>query len=1177
MKILNAIDFPLKGHQLIEASAGTGKTYTITNLYLRLLLGHSQALNRPLAVNEILVLTFTVAATDELRQRIRDRIYAARECLASSHASTDSFLQFLLEHSQDRHREVKLLNSALQLMDEAAIYTIHGFCNKILTDQSLATRTLFDQRLDADINQLLQMAAEDCFRAEILTLPPLSRDVALDLWPTPELLLQKTRGFLARHNLVIRPEAQDIGLQLQQLETKLAWVRQRWQAENYSGYIQSAAIKKNTKSYTRLPHIEQFLRGTGLFTDDLQYFTPAGLSANLKKGSELLEHPLMPLLQEVQDLQWLKEQLRYNLWHSAIGVLQRNLNHYKAEFNQLTMDDLLTGVHQALHDGTIGDQLAQQLARQWPVAMVDEFQDTDDIQYGIFSKIYYSPGPQSLLLIGDPKQAIYKFRGADIYTYINAKRRLNPEHDMFSLQTNWRSTGALVAAVNHLFDQPNVFDNDQDMAFLPVISYPNADEKQMRVGANSVKPVSIFALTDASGGGLKKPDARFLAMECAAQRTAELLSGGATINNQPVHAGRIAFLVRQHKDMLAAREALARRNIRSVYVTQESVFLSSTADDLVLFLQAVSEPGNEAGIRTALATRLLQTPVSAIIDLDETNQQQKLLEEFRTYHDIWATLGVAAMLDSLICQRSLAHKWFGQLDGERQITNLRHLAELLQTRASIAPGLHRLIKWFQRERQLANSKQEERQLRLESDQNLVQIVTMHAAKGLEYDIVMIPLAAFGADPRNVTPPLLLHEATASDSFTTLLELRHLDEFKRQAQRENLTEEMRLLYVALTRARYQCHLGFPLYGALSRGGETALGKLLGVSEPKVELDNLTQRINQLPKALFDFQVVSQVPVVPMSFSRDQMNLTPPPIAPSIYDPWRVHSFTGLAHALQASNSDGSSPYSPNGYLDDDPVNREETTAVGRGQLLDQFSFPGGRKIGIGLHSLLEQLDFKASDALKATAIERCISRLGFVSDKEELATALVNWLEHILNTPLLDETRLQHPSEQFCLRDLRREDCLNELEFHFPVSTDAEFINTLVTAGYLAPGVVLARNQIRGIMTGHIDLVVRHQNRYYVMDYKSNYLGNNLAAYATDALQQAMQQHSYELQYLIYTVALHRYLGQRVFDYSYDRHFGGICYLFLRGMHKDQANSGVFFARPSLALIQQLDSILRGRS
>ena len=1182
MKILDATQFPLQGHQLIEASAGTGKTYTITNLYLRLLLGHSAALQRPLAVNEILVLTFTIAATDELRQRIRQRIYTARECLIKADAKGDGFVQFLIDSSSDTPRDITLLTAALQLMDEAAIFTIHGFCNKILNDQSLATGTLFDQRLDADANQLMQMAAEDCFRAEILTLAPTPRDIALALWPTPTDLLKKTRGFLSRQGLVVRPAAKAIDEPLARLQAKVNEVRERWHLEEFPAAIEASGIKGNSKSFHRLKTLQRFLLGSGVFTDDWQYFTADILSNNLKKAGEMPTHPLIDLIEEIQDLQWLEQQLQHNLWHRAIETLRRNLAHYKAEFNQLTMDDLLTNVHKALHQGAIGDQLGRQLAKLWPVAMVDEFQDTDDIQYGIFSKIYYQSGPQSLLLIGDPKQAIYQFRGADIYTYINAKRQLDQDQDMYSLQTNWRSTAGLVAATNTLFNQQDVFGNDQDMPFLPVAPFPNADKKQLLINAEVVKPVAFFALTDAAGNGLRKPDASYLAMEHAAEQTALLLSGAATIDNLPVHAGQIAFLVRQHKDMLVARAALAKRNIRSVYVTQESVFLSETADDLMLLLQAVSEPNNERAIRTALATRLLQANVSEIIGLNQSVQQQTLLEEFKTYHDIWARLGVASMLEALMSERQLAHKWFAQLDGERQITNLRHLAELLQTRASIAPGMHRLIKWFNRERQAATSTHEERQLRLESDQDLVQIVTMHAAKGLEYDIVMIPLAAFGADARNESPPVLLHEVDAANNFTTVLELRNLDETKQQARRENLTEEMRLLYVALTRARYQCYLGFPVYGAKSKVGETALGKLLGVTANRPELDDIARQINSLPASLFAFQTVTSVPVTCLPNTTDRQQLVPPPSAPRVFDNWRIHSFTALSYALSyaptTQDSGTNSHYLPAGYLDDDTGHRDMNTPRAGTPLLDQFSFPAGRKVGIGLHALLEHLDFNANDASKQKAIERCITRLGLVNDKVQLEAALGGWLEHILQTPLFGEHTAQGEKVQataFCLQDIAPQDCLNELEFHFPVNTDRALINTLTAKGYLKPGVVLAHNSIRGMMTGLIDLVVRHENRYYVIDYKSNHLGNSLQDYSPIALQQAVTQHHYDLQYLIYTVALHRYLSQRLPNYQYASHFGGVGYLFLRGMHKDRIQSGVFFDRPEASLIQQLDKIFGG--
>jgi len=412
----------------------------------------------------------------------------------------------------------------------------------------------------------------------------------------------------------------------------------------------------------------------------------------------------------------------------------------------------------------------------------------------------------------------------------------------------------------------------------------------------------------------------------------------------------------------------------------------------------------------------------------------------------------------------------------------------------------------------------------------------------------------------------------------VLELRNLDETKRQARRENLTEEMRLLYVALTRARYQCYLGFPVYGAKSKVGETALAKLLGLTDNQPELDDIARQINALPASLFAFQAVTSVPVTRLPNTTDRQQLVPPLPAPRVFDDWRIHSFTALSYALTTQDNGTNGHYLPAGYLDDDTEHRDVNTPRAGAPLLDQFSFPAGRKVGIGLHALLEHLDFNASDASKQNAIERCITRLGFVTDKGQLEAALGVWLEHILQTPLFDAPTAQGEKAQttaFCLQDIAPQDCLNELEFHFPVNTNRALINTLTANGYLKPGVVLAHNSIRGMMTGLIDLVVRHENRYYVIDYKSNHLGNSLQDYSPIALQQAVTHHHYDLQYLIYTLALHRYLGQRLPNYQYDSHFGGVGYLFLRGMHKDRVQSGVFFDRPDAGLIQQLDQIFGG--
>lgn len=1159
MKPLDATTYPLSSNRLIEASAGTGKTYTITNLYLRLLLGRTDAFERPLAVNEILVLTFTIAATEELRTRIRSRIIEARRAFSQPLESGDDFLVYLKQSSPDVERDSRLLSAALQLLDEASIYTIHGFCARVLADNAFETGTLFDQSLDADRDVLLETATQDCFRSHILTLPRMQRAIALRLWPSPEILFAKLKPFLFREGLTMLPPQQDLQTELAGLVDKIERARAGWLEDDIPALINDAGFRKGSKCLSRLAPMTEWCRGEELDTDLWENWSDKYLHSVITKGGTVPSHPVLTLIDEIHQAGDLVEHEQFNLWQQVAQQVRANLNRYKLEQFQLTLDDLLVKVHEALHSRYAGPVLAASLAQRWPAALIDEFQDTDDVQAEIFTRIYRDRAGTGLHYIGDPKQAIYQFRGADVFTYINAKRAVDPEDAVFSLSTNWRSNARLVQAVNTLFTRPGIFDNDRDIPFVPVDAAPGADARRMTVEGKEVAPVSLtqFASNERR---LTKDPARRLAMDHAAEEASRLLTlsgqGQATINHEPLRAGQIAVLVRDKNDARAARAAFAARGIGSVYVTLESVFLTETADDLRLILQAVLEPTNERALRSALAVPLLQSTAAEIADLSvDVTAQQRVLKEFSDYHHLWATMDVATMIESLMKERRIAQKWFGRPNGERQITNLRHLTELLQQRASTAPGMHRLLKWFTREKLAADTvAAEERQLRLESDRDLVQIVTMHASKGLEYDIVMIPMTAFIAQDRD-NEPCMFHEVV-DGQFEARLDFSGDINHREAAYAEKQAEDMRLLYVAITRAKYKCYLGIPNLKDLERA---AIGKLLGLTEYSPE--GVDERLCRLDTALFQVELVESAALTPWVPVAGATDLVPPPPPPTLRSDWRVHSYTGVTRLIQRTEAASSSGFDVTPGFGDD----ENVALPGLAAGFDRFAFPRGPRAGVALHTLMEHLDFTVPVGEQAAVLGRCLDRLGLTQQREQWLKGLTNWTGAVLAAPLPCDASLA---------DIPRARRLDELEFHFPFHAGQDLLDVLASRGYLDPSRELRLGDITGMMTGLIDLVFEHDGRYYLVDYKSNHLGNEFENYEAAPVRATMVDHQYDLQYLIYTVALTRYLRQRITDFSFEKHFGGAIYLFMRGLTPD-GETGIYFDRPDEAFVSELDTLLGG--
>ena len=1137
----SAARLPFTDNQLIEASAGTGKTYTITNLVLRLLLGRGHP---ALAINQILVLTFTVAATAELRARITRRINEARH--AYRDGTDDPFLQALIDESEDDVRDQKLLAAAVSLMDEASILTIHGFCTRVLAEQAFESGVLFNQALSAERDELLLKAAEDFFRADILTLNPEIRQLALGLWNTPEKLGNSLKSLLFRGPMELHPPGIEDLDPTALIELALN-TKQRWLADDIEQCLQDAALHGRRKPMLRLPTMKTFCQsGTADLLDERwEIYSPATLELAVTAKGYMPEHPIFAQFEEVAGA---AGRIRAWLWHHALQRVQALVQAEKDQWQHLTLDDLLsrTATAVARPDG----RLATTIASRWPLAMIDEFQDTDSIQNEIFSRVY--GGAATLLMIGDPKQAIYGFRGADVYTYVNVRRRTQGIH---SLDINWRSSPAMIAATNLLFSRPGIFDNDEDMPFQPVMASPSNTEMKATQAGTEMQPYQVFTLEEPTEFA-NRPILLERAMNWAAEATAALLAEDSSValDGKPVKAGQVAFLVRKRADAAAARDALNRRGIRSVYLAMDSVFLQDTASDLRLILEAIAEPGNEQAVRSALATRLMQNDLKSLDALnDDLEAQSAALDEFRHYHELWLQHDIAPMLNRLMVRRQLAEKWLAQPDGERQLTNYRHLVELLQERSKARPGMFQLLKWFAREQQAAEDMaSEERQLRLESDENLVKIVTMHAAKGLEYDVVMLPMSVYSTKDGK-TLPALFHREQA-ESYIAALELGDNAAHRQLARTELDAEDMRLLYVALTRARYLCYLGVPKLSGLNG---SAISRLLALDSLE-KTDALYEPVNQaLPAAHFNVIDGNSAGCTPLPVHKFAAEASAPPARPQVPGIWRLHSYTSVVSRLTVEKD----TEVISGYQDDErdgdryPDRDGEHESAGSG--LSRFRFPRGPRAGVALHSLLEDADFIDARSHQALC-RRTLFRLNL---EDAWLPVLESWLADILATPLATTA----------LNLIERGDRLDEMEFHFPVSASAELTDFLRGHGYLREASD-DRLTLRGYMTGFIDLLYRHEGRYYIVDYKSNHLGNQPQDYASDALHEAMDHHVYHLQYLIYSVAVHRMLRNRLPDYDYDTHFGGISYLFLRGMNGSDP-LGVFSARPDQALVAELDRLM----
>lgn len=1210
-KLPLALAFPLHGSQLIEASAGTGKTFTISALYLRLVLGHgdeTSGFGRELLPPQILVVTFTDAATKELRERIRTRLAEAARFFRDEIPAPDSLIADL--RGQYRAEQwpgcANRLDIAAQWMDEAAVSTIHSWCQRMLREHAFDSGSLFTQSLETDHSDLLGEVVRDYWRRYCYPMHGDALNWVRANWGGPAALLARVRGVFdsERDSIEGTPPAELIAACLQARREALVALKAPWgdwARELREICLQGVASKAVDGRKMQARYFEPWFEKISAWAEDealeqldigtgFTRLTPEGMAEAWKDQPP--EHPGLHAMAALKaSLDALPTPDAAVLRHAAQWIGER-FEDEKRRRAEMGFDDMLLRLRAALQaEG--GERLATLIREQFPVALIDEFQDTDPVQYRIFESIYRieDNNPEcGLFLIGDPKQAIYAFRGADIYTYLRARQATHGR--LHTLDTNFRSSHGMVEAVNHVFQQAELREQgrgaflfresngENPVPFSPVQS--QGRKESLQINGQAVPALNAWHLDSEQplSGVVYR---QHLAAACASEITA-LLNGGQQGQAGFVRDGQglkgllpadIAILVRDGKEAQAVRNALSARGVRSVYLSdKDSVFAAQEAHDLLSWLKACAEPDVERPLRAALASLTLNLSLS---ELERLNQDElaweKRVMQFREYRHLWRTQGVLPMLRRLLHDFELPQALIAKSDGERVLTNLLHLSELLQQAAAELDGEQALIRHLSEHLALSGQAGEEQILRLESDEQLVKVVTIHKSKGLEYPLVFLPFICSAKPVDGSRLPLHYHDEHGKPQVS----LSPTPELIALADHERLAEDLRLLYVALTRAQHACWLGV---ADLKRGNHnssvlhlSALGYLLGGGESLAESADLQRWLRDLQQGC---DAVSHGPMPQASDQRFQ-----PPrneavlLAPLIprrkaAENWWIASYSALrlGDSLSAASDEAPESAQAQKLFDDerlDPNAPREVLASGG----DIHRFPRGPNPGTFLHGLLEwagEEGFKAEPKAIEKAIARRCNRRGW----EGWITTLSDWLGHLLHVPLPLGT--EPPLVLAQLTQYRV-----EMEFWFA----SHQVNVLALDALVrqythggVPRMAAESAQLNGMFKGFIDLTFEHQGRYYVADYKSNWLGVDDAAYTEQTMEQSILDHRYDLQYALYLLALHRQLKARLVDYDYDRHMGGAVYLFLRGTRS--ASQGVYFARPPRELIERLDRLFQGK-
>jgi exodeoxyribonuclease V beta subunit len=1123
----DAATVPLQDSNLIEASAGTGKTYSIAILVLRLVLENA------LSVKEILMVTFTKAAVAELEERVRLFIRNAYKASIGQEVKDDNILRLVEEAMErtDMEQVQQQLRDAVLFLDETSVLTIHSFCQKTLNEFAFETDQLFGAEMIQDTKTLIAEEVQKFWRKHITTLhiSLLEKIWEPDMMHGINTALNEHMG--GKRYFAYEP-GKRYGIKDKEQED---WLRQLDSVDERKEVAEqqllsfirqdSARLKSVCESNTHakkalLPYVDDPEQFISIVTEKKE-------TAYIKKlFSDVLEQ-LDKVVLIAEERKGIVQQVISRLYCFAIEEIAVGVKGFKKRNNLLSYDDMITNLHKALVEKN-NPGLIEVLQQKYKAVFVDEFQDTDRMQYEIFEKAF---GTGSILFyIGDPKQSIYAWRKADIFTYFKA--RASVQH-VYGMNHNFRSSAPFIDAMNHFFLPEDNFDTFYFSGEGNAINYIHVESPERNTkgllfkGDEADVPISVFTASNNHE----------LSGIVAAQVALLLKKGAYSIGDEesirPVKPSDIGILVRTGRQGRDVKAQLAKLGIPAVTVDDAKVLQSEEAVYLLYLMEAMLSP-DRSSINRALLSPFTGLKLESVLTLDD----EVTLSLFGSYKNRWQQDGIyTAMMDFVTdfnVRNILLHAHTES--GERIISNLFQLTELvhqIQSRKNLS--MTELVSWLKRGIDGMATEGDEYEQRMESDEEAVNIVTIHKSKGLEYKIVMAPYLDF---IENKYIEFYSFRDPVTGDYVGVEKKRMTEEqrisFARQAEQEN----RRLLYVAITRGVYKCfifrnnfHKSSTLLTFLQALiGDAAFPHMVQFEEgipvaPEQETPHPVRALNHTGNEL------------PVRFFLKEQN-------------WRKMSYTMLAAKAEQRLRTRS-------YQQEDPY---ETFIF--------HTLKRGAKTGNLLHFLFENINF-SEDSRWEKWLTETIRR--FVPGQQEVyAPMLRQLLAHVLSTPVT------LGKETFALSSVIWHKRIPEFEFDFPVSAFIpDMLNSLSDE---ATSVVVRRfhehgnHELEGIMNGKMDLFFEYEKKYYILDWKSNYLGNTLEDYAPAALSAAMNESNYHLQYLIYTLAAKKYLESRLPAFNYEKQFGGVIYCFVRGMRKDQS-TGIFTCKPPLSKILQLENSL----
>lgn len=1156
-----------QGVRLLEASAGTGKTYALARIYLRLVAQHG------VEVSKILVVTFTTAATEELRGRIRELLVDSLVSLTGDVASIeDATIRELAESEEGRELCIRRLRLAITCFDEAVIHTIHGFCNRVLAENSLETLALFEAELDQSADDLIAEAMLEYWRLSMAGSDPVVAASARVAKISTEDLTKFYKGLPATRPFRMGfDQGNDPETVCQELVGQFHQLRDAWQDDQleYAQFVEECVTKRNRAFKQLLRHRELL---DELFIE--QSISPQGIeilrdvrASKLEVRKEFADRPKPRFACLADNFSVVLDILATAVRVDAANFLRGRIDHWKTARGLLSFDDLLRLTADAVcRDTPSGNALRESLRISFEAALIDEFQDTDPVQFKIFRELFGMGEKHRLYLIGDPKQSIYRFRGADLEAYFDFARATGAK--TYSLNKNFRTTTPLVRSVNYFLSASteSPFLHPQ-LPFHPV--HPNeggeADQKKLFQYATGDAPALI--IRELSGPEERPPnksDAQSAIRTDMANEIFHLLQNGR-VGNDLVTPGDIAVLVRSNWEARKVWEYFGSRGLPAIVFTDMSLFETDEAKELCWVLQGLADARSDRAVKRALSTGLLGMCGKDFQQWEENpNEWENWVVQFREIRKTWRKRGVYVALQQLFRRTGSMERNLVRPDGERRVTNFLHLAEVLhQATAHHSMSPSSLVVWLRTKMDQKDRSNEEFQLRLESESEAIRILTVHKSKGLEYPITFLPFLGFS--PERKKGSFTYHD-DQGDLVVNMRELSSATELEQGSLEEN-QEDARVLYVGLTRASSRCYLyhipGVPekdepltAQGRIFQGINQAFegGGISGWIESLGNKKDISHEF--IPLHPTDTANSSWRPKNPVMDTESLLH-EPFPETRTFPKRGRIESFSSLTSQIDFEGSDLDSVSTPEQEVVSPLAQREKI-----------FDFPAGAKAGNFMHDVFEHICFDDPSAWESLISEK----LNFHQfDSSQWTGPILEMVGRVMNVELFPG---------FSLSSLSASDRMEEMEFLFPsLSREVGNLKNRLPDGsklkqYLSglDGHGWEDLESDGFITGFIDLVFRTNGRYFIVDWKSNLLNGRADGFEQAAVEEEMFDHHYILQYHLYVLAVHRFLRSRIPSYSYERDFGGVYYLFTRGV-LPSTNRGIFYDRPSWGIVEKLEEVL----